>query len=269
MSTFDARLYWEDRLGTTYSLDGVGHRGCGTRFNQMAYRARGRAFRRAVRKLGVDLRTADALDIGSGTGFYLDRWHEVGAHSVSGADLTETATNALRQKFPRDTIYHADIGQDISAFEGKSFDLVSCMDVLFHIVDDNAYARALRNVRALLKPGGHFVFTEAFMSGTERRASYLVHRHRSSVEEHLRSAGLVPVWSGPFLVLMNDPVEHEAKTALRWWRAVSSATKRSKPADFVLSRVLYPIEIAAARLLRFSPSTEIMVCRRADDAPKA
>ena len=40
------------------------------------------------------------------------------------------------------------------------------MDVLFHIVDDEGYARAIRNLAALLAPGGLLVLTENFLTGT-------------------------------------------------------------------------------------------------------
>lgn len=265
MATFDPSQYWENRLSAEYNLEGVGQRGCGACVNRWAYRARRRVFLRTVRRLGRELATADVLDLGSGTGFYLDRWHELGVRSVTGADLTEVAAAGLRRRYPRDTIHRVDIGGELGPLQGQCFDFVSCMDVLFHIVDDAAYSRALGHVCSLLKPGGRFIFSEGFVTGTERRTSYIVHRRRAAILEHLGAAGLTPDREGPFLVLLNDPVKLDARLMRLWWRAVGFASKRFKPADFLLGPLIYPFELGTGRWLRSGPSTKIMVCRRADD----
>ncbi len=54
------------------------------------------------------------------------------------------------------------------------------MDVLFHIVDDEGYARAIRNLAALLAPGGLLVLTENFLHRDTGRARHEVDR---SLEE--------------------------------------------------------------------------------------
>src|SRR5215212_2275578 len=93
--SFDARDYWEQRLTRDYSLSGVGYAGLGEPFNSWMYRVRRKVFRREMRRRLRAPGTIDVLDIGSGTGFYVGLWQELGVRSVTGSDLTEKAVGEL------------------------------------------------------------------------------------------------------------------------------------------------------------------------------
>ena len=83
-------------------------------------------------------RGARALDAGGGTGFYVDPWGRLGADVVTGCDMSHAAVERLRGRSP-----HRFVRQDVSvldAFEDTSLDAASCMDVLFHVTDDDRYA---------------------------------------------------------------------------------------------------------------------------------
>ncbi len=136
MEKFSPRDYWEQRLTGQFDLGSVGHLSLGTAFNKWAYRIRGIVFRRLVKSLPVDPRTCAILDIGSGTGFYLDRWKSLGAVNITGSDFTEKSVAELRAKYPDCGILNMDIGGTIDESLAGGFDIISAMDVLFHIVDD-------------------------------------------------------------------------------------------------------------------------------------
>src|SRR4051794_25328415 len=102
MTTFDERSYWEGRLAASSGLEGVGFKRLGESFNRRLYRLRREVFLDRVRAAGIDVGGAEVLDVGSGTGFYVDRWHELGAAKVTGIDLTDVAVSTLRQRFPND-----------------------------------------------------------------------------------------------------------------------------------------------------------------------
>ena len=150
MTRFDAKDYWESRLVQDFDLHGVGQRGWGIHFNRWAYRVRRRVFLRMLRSPGIEFRSADTLDVGAGTGFYIDRWRELGVRSVTGIDLTDVAVGRLRKKYPESAFYKVDIGDAIGELRGHRFDVISCMDVLFHIVDDTSYQKAVQNAYNLL-----------------------------------------------------------------------------------------------------------------------
>jgi hypothetical protein len=42
----------------------------------------------------------ESLDYGSGTGFYLDRWQELGFPNVHASDVSEVAVQRLRERYP-------------------------------------------------------------------------------------------------------------------------------------------------------------------------
>lgn len=265
---FNAVAYWEQRLGGQYDLTGVGRRNFGIHFNRWAYRARRRAFSRAIRSLEVDPASCDVLDIGAGTGFYIDAWQALGAVSPTGIDVTDVAVAGLRDRYPESRFHRIDVTGDLGELAGRRFDLISCMDVLFHIVDDVLYRHALHNVFSLLKPGGAFVFSEGFVHGETRRAEHVVHRSSSDIEDHLSHAGFELVRRRPFLVMMNDPIEPDRRF-LRWfWRRLERIVRRHPIAGSLAGCGLYPLEVVLARLLTTSPSTEIMVCRRAGQADR-
>lgn len=114
------------------------------------------------------------LDIGSGTGHWIDFFREtfLVAEAV-GVEITETMARFLNEKYAETegvTILQLDIGDE--AFDPKSlgepFDYISAIGVMFHIVDDAHWARAVANLAAALAPGGLMFVGDEF--GDETRA---------------------------------------------------------------------------------------------------
>jgi SAM-dependent methyltransferase len=260
----DTRAYWERRLTESDGLAGVGWIGLGESFNRWMYAVRRRVFRRAVREAaGSRLAGLDVLDVGSGTGFYLDAWQELGARSVTGSDLTEVAVERLRRKRPGQEVVRLDLAGDVDELAGRRFGAVSAMDVLFHIVDDDAYARAIGNLARLTLPGGIVILSENLVSGPRSGVGHHVSRPEGQVEALLRDAGLEPAFSRPMFCLMNTPVDSRSRALRLWWEALSRAASLHEAAGWALGAIVYPAELAAVRALRRGPSTKILVRRLA------
>jgi hypothetical protein len=85
---FDAAAYWENRLAGEFELGDVGFLGLGEAWNQWAYAVRRRIFRRHVRRLRRDWSSARVLDIGSGTGFYVKNWLDLGVRELTASDTS-------------------------------------------------------------------------------------------------------------------------------------------------------------------------------------
>jgi SAM-dependent methyltransferase len=260
---FDNRAYWETRLREHYSLAGVGYLRLGRRYNAWMYRVRGAVFDRVAAGTGERWRGAEILDVGSGTGFYVERWLRFGAR-VTGLDLTDVAVTELSQRFPTARFVRADIGGARAGLPlpAASFDAVSAFDVLFHIVDDVQYAHAFQNIAALLKPGGWFLWSDNFVRHGVERVPHQASRPLAESVRLVEAAGLTVIERVPMFVLMNYPADTTSRLA-RWaWTAMVAPAVLAEPLGWLLGAALYPIEQALVRARRESPSTELMICRK-------
>lgn len=254
--------YWEDRHAAAESLDTVGWTGLGRSFNAWMYAVRKRVFKRvASAHVPVDA-DARVLDVGSGTGFYLDAWREIGASRIEGSDFSDTAVARLRAAYPDVPIHKLDIGAAETGIASASYDAVSAMDVLFHILDEEAYARAITNLAGLLRPRGHVVLSENLLARGVHRGPTQVCRTESQILALLAEAGLEPVAQAPMFVLMNTPIDSRSQWLARWFTLVSKVASRNEVFGWIAGALLMPIELIAVRLAGRGPSTKILVCRR-------
>ena len=261
MDCFNPKDYWEHRLSECFSLKGVGHLSAGKQFNKWVYRVKGGLFMREVKSLKLDLRKADVLDIGSGTGFYIDKWKALKVNSIIGVDIAEVAVNELRHKYPQNSFYCMDISGEIDLIREMRFDIISAIDVLFHIVDDERYINAINNISRLLKPDGVFIFTDIFARDKILRLKHMSVRRLDEIVSILRNAGFAVIKRAPFLVLMNEPIDSECRLHKKFWNRVLRAS-RVEAAGFVLGAVLFPIESALVSIMKEGPTSEIMICRK-------
>nr|WP_246211232.1 class I SAM-dependent methyltransferase [Phytoactinopolyspora alkaliphila] len=224
------------------------------------YRVRREVFLREVRSLSIS-DTSRILDVGSGTGFYVDCWREAGAGEVVGSDLTESAVGRLRGRFPDVTFVQVDITRAQDELPEASFDAASCMDVLFHITDDERYLAGLRNIARLVKPGGSFVLSENFLNRPRDRTAHQVSRTKEWIVSALEGAGFRVERRVPMLVLMNAQVD-----APRVWRKVWGGALRAvtltQPTGWLAGAALYQVDRQLVRRMSESPTTELMICRR-------
>ncbi len=254
------RAYWEQRLGKDYSLGSVGYIGLGAAFNRWGYRARRRVFLRTARRFVAP--GARVLDLGSGTGFYLERWRELGASRIVGSDITDVAVTRLAERHPDLEVARLDAGDDELPWEEGSFDAISAMDVLFHVVDDDRFARALENARRLLRPGGVLVFSDLFVHGEPWHTPHQAIRSLPQIASAVAAAGLQVELRRPMLVLLNSPADSRSRVLRAVWAVLRSVALRSEVLGAIAGAAVYPLEVALAAALREGPSTEIMVCRR-------
>lgn len=261
-SPFDPKNYWEQRLLNNYDLTGVGHFSLGNAYNSWLYRVRKHVFRNLLSRIPNDGMPASVLDIGSGTGFYIEQWKRAGVRSLAGADLTSVAVKNLQIKYPGAQFYELDITENIIPGKEDQFDVISCFDVLFHIVDDRKYEQAVRNIHAMLRPGGLFLFSDNFLHGGTIRWTHQVSRSLSSIEQILHNTGFSIIDRVPMFVLMNGPVDTRWPGFLALWNIYARILSLSNVIGFAAGALLFPIELLLLHLVRESPTTEIMICRK-------
>ncbi len=266
--TFDPKRYWEDRLTRVSGLHGVGYLGLGQQFNHWLYRVRARVLDRLVRSLRLDLGNMDVLDVGSGTGFYIEQWRKLGVRSIAGCDLTDASINNLQERFPEQKFFRLDIGGDLPPLR-QTYDVVSVFDVLYHIVDDERYSKAISNVHQLLRPRGWLFYADYFLhAASPQRATHMVNRTLALVEQVLRHAGFQTVRRVPMFVLMNKPFDTNSVLLPFWWERITTLVGRGEGWGWAVGATLYPVELVLTAVLHESPTTEIVVCRKEDPYPE-
>lgn len=95
------------------------------------------------------------LDVGCGGGILSEALAERGA-SVLGIDLAESALQAAGAHRAGQAVEYRLESSRETAARGEVFDVVTCMEMLEHVADP---AAVLRDIHALLKPGGWAFFS--------------------------------------------------------------------------------------------------------------
>jgi SAM-dependent methyltransferase len=226
------------------------------------YRVRRSRFLSQVARTNLELRRADVLDVGSGTGFYLDLWRHLGVASVTGSDLTEAAFERLRATRPWARFERFDIGGDAVPFADASFDAISIMDVFFHVVDDANFGRAIANVARLLRPGGTLIFSDAMLrtsppQGSARTPEHVVRRSLAAVREVLAAHGLEIVDRRPMFVLMAAPLDSGGSVRGGLWAVVRSVASLGEVGSWLMGALLYPVERTLLSVAREGPSVKL------------
>jgi len=197
--SYDPRRFWEERLGGQFDLRGTGEPGLSLAYNRACYALRAWVLTRALARAGARLEGAEVLDVGSGVGFFVDYYLARGAR-VTGVDITAVAVERLRARFPQARFEQADVSD--RPFEPR-FAIANVFDVLYHIVDDGRWARALDHLCGALVPGGLLLLTDVFASPPQGRAAHNVTRPLPRYEEVLGRHGVRVEALDPTHLLLN------------------------------------------------------------------
>ena len=261
--------YWESRFSNQYDLGSVGDISLSRSYNNFLYRVRKSSFGRMMKKL----RTLDpgfndqshVLDVGSGTGFYLDLWQKVTENYV-GSDLTEYATSELKKRHRH--VYQFNLTETLpDELKESQFKCVSSFDVLFHIVEDSELTDAFRNAADLLEPGGYFVFSDNLLRQSDAEPFSLGHqkiRTFKYVNDELEKVGFSLKVDFPVFFLMNDPVCSNSRILRRIWQVVHRLAGQGEVAGWIVGGILLPFEYILTRLPVTGPSTEVFIYQKTD-----
>jgi 2-polyprenyl-3-methyl-5-hydroxy-6-metoxy-1,4-benzoquinol methylase len=97
------------------------------------------------------------LDAGCGSGYGSKILKERGAEEVHAFDLSSHAIEFALRNFSEFANFRTCGITDLSVYEGKTFDLVTCSEVLEHIKEYGRESDALIQLHNVMKPGGMLV----------------------------------------------------------------------------------------------------------------
>jgi SAM-dependent methyltransferase len=202
MPQFDAREYWNGRLESRWTIGGTGHLQYSAAYNRWLYRAKHNALRAVLR--GVD--PAAAFDVGSGVGWVVrqllaDGW------SVRGCDIAPVAVDRLREELPDVQFDLVDVGREPLPVPDGTMDLVTAIDVIYHVVDGDAFAHVLAEGARVLTPGGRLIVTDTMGAHDDVPAEHVHFRGARTWRATAASVGLDIVDVRPYFRWLSRPPE--------------------------------------------------------------
>lgn len=278
VTSFQPRDYWSTRVTGDGSLANVGQVALGD-YNRYTYPLRLEALSRAV--AGLVPPGARVFDGGFGEGVYLEYWRRRGARAVSGLDFSPRAVAAARARYPESHLVQGDLAArgDLAGF--GTYDVVTAIDVLYHIVDDGAWSRALVNLLSLVDPGGIFVASDKFpATGTWTSMKHVRRRSLEMWRPALRREGFEIIRRVPVFALMDDPIPCGSHPVLGrvsqvQWKVLTKLVRmaRINPALHravagLVAHLQLPVERWLLGRLEETPNLELIVARRAPVRPE-
>lgn len=257
---FDAKHYWNNRLQNQYDLVGVGDISLSKTYNKWSYKVTRCKLRKLFKKYVHSGKESIVVDIGSGTGFVVDIWKELGKN-VIGVDISEVAVQRLKQAFPNDSFLECDIAAEPLGIGKNSVACVSAASVLYHITSDEGLRFALKNIHNILQSGGLFIFSDNFIHTKPLVITHQNCRTLTDYEVVLNETGFEIIDRVANYVLMNHPVDARNKWYPRFWGRITNLSRRYKLFDRVIWPMLFPIELLLTSIKKESPAQEFMICR--------
>src|SRR5207253_4490207 len=96
---YDPETYWEERYGH-FRLASSGHRDLPEAYNYWLYERKKTRIREGLQRERISVPSCNILELGCGTGVYVDMWKSLGAESLTGFDITSTSVGNLAPKYP-------------------------------------------------------------------------------------------------------------------------------------------------------------------------
>lgn len=216
MTSYVPHHYWEDRLRKNFDLTGVGHSGLGPNYNARLYQRRLATLSTGLARIKQPLTGMRIFEVGCGTGFYTNYFAQNNVAEYFGLDISPTSVKALKRRYPLFHFVCADITESSPITMSNHFDIVFAADVLFHIVDDERFERAISSMAARLKAGGWLIVSDILPHQTVQTAAHVRLRSYSDYYQMFLKYNLRIVLIEPIFTILQPP---SIKSDLAWWNA--------------------------------------------------
>ena len=180
----DPKSYWEARHGAHQdSLLGPGCIQLDEEANRDDYEAKWDQLRLVLER-EVQAGATRILDAGCGTGWFTRRAAKLGFAEIDAVDFSTTAAEIAQRTAPTSRVRVAELDQITST---EPYDVVMCIDVLFHVVEEAMWARSVNNLAALAGRNGALVIQDSFNeTGKPQPASHVRFRSLPIYQRELR-----------------------------------------------------------------------------------
>jgi len=178
-SNYNPNIYWNEKCRAQ------GHTGWS---DEVIYRydqpLRLRAINKALLWSGIEVNeNTSVLDVGCGIGDLILDFSKKGA-KVIGLDVSGEAIKEAKRKLTKEgaNVSFCNATLENTSFSPYSFDLVTSVTVLQHIVEERLLLAAVKNIVNSVKKGGHILVLESspyLEEGSKMMGSHMVIRTRT------------------------------------------------------------------------------------------
>lgn len=246
--SYQKKSYWEKRLAQNWSLKGVGHIAYSERYNCYLYKAKTHCLSEAISNHKISLKGVKVLDVGSGTGFWIEWYFDRGAKKITAIEISPTAVRRLRKKFPQMKIYQGDICRHPS-FSGK-FKIVNAIDVLFHITEKKEFSSALSYLIEQMAEDGYLVITDLLGKEDDFPSEHVCFHSLVSYQQILSRLNCQILSIHPLYGLLNGKLFDKIETVSSRLRSkVRKAEEILAPVFYFFDRVWIPSILVDLKLM--------------------
>lgn len=263
---YDPLTFWDDRY-KKFDITTSGHIDLPYEFNEWMYKLKLKKVRQGAQKnlQKTAFKDVSVAELGCGTGVYVKLWQELGVKELVGMDIAPRAVSNLQSSYPDYRFHCEDLGnEEIPHLYGENtHDIVTAIGVLVHILDDDHFRKALKNIAGLLSDDGVALIAEYLCRGVAQEGSYMKVRSISWYKEELNKVGLEVVEQKPLYFFMGRPYDTPTKVSKTILPLMFNLTRRLiRRYPKLMGRALYSLDSVITSFINDGPSEELLVCRK-------
>ncbi len=263
---YDNFAHWEKLYSKHFNLAGSGYTELGESYNRWLYRLRAKVFNKALVENGIrPNNNSKVLDIGCGTGFFINEFQKRGIKNLIGYDLTRISIEKLQVEFPQYYFFQQDISEPIK--ECEKFDFINIFDVLWYL-NDVDFEKAFVNLTKLSKQGSILFITDIFRKQKGDQYEGFWARSIPEYEFQCKKNGFEIMRIYPLFVFTNTPCDPDSvnegffRFVKFHWKIVFRILKKYGFLGNFLGFPLFMLDSIVLQFLANGPSAKLMVLRK-------
>jgi 2-polyprenyl-3-methyl-5-hydroxy-6-metoxy-1,4-benzoquinol methylase len=172
--------YWNNITKNELSIRTVGNLRFSLHWNKYEYKLRQKMIEKITKH--VDLINKSVLDVGCGSGFWINYFSKF-TNDITGIDISSNIIKRHKEKFSDRFVFkQVDITRDdLLKVLKKKFYFINIIDVLFHIVNDNDYKKAINNISQIIKDDGFVLTTDMPIYRKDKSCSHVRYRKENFI----------------------------------------------------------------------------------------